>query len=268
MLFVRVTGLRVSLGLALLMLAAGCDTQSSWVESAQAEAHPSPRARSGKEAPVVARATGNSIAQAAAAVRVEKLENAKPEVFVTRGRAGPQRLVFLHGMCGHGMGYAQSFQFAAARWGRLVAPQGDVTCGKGPWAQWSTDLEALDRRIVDSFMQLGLEPEQITLIGYSQGASRAEQLIRKYPERYRYLISIGAPQAVSPSGLRQLRGAVMLAGEHDRQDQMRTGVTVLEKQGIPTTFMELPGARHGAMGKNPEKSMESALDWLYAHAKR
>jgi len=258
----------VALSLALL-LPAGCDTQPSWIESAQAEAQPRPKPDASQEAPPSAvQATGNSIAQAAAAVRVERLENMAPEVFVTRGRAGPQRLVFLHGMCGHAMGYAQSFQFAAARWGRLIAPQGDVSCGKGPWAKWSQDLESLDRRIVDSFMQLGLEPEQITLIGYSQGATRAEQLVKKYPERYRYLISIGAPEAVSSRGLGKLRAAVMMAGEHDRQDQMRAGVTLLEKQGVPANFMELPGARHGAMGRTPEKSMESALDWLYAHAER
>ena len=258
---------RISIWFVLALIVAGCDAQSTWVESAQAEAHPSTTALS-SDPPATVLATGNSIAQAAATVRVEKLENTKPAVFVARGRAGPQRLVFLHGRCGHGMGYAQSFQFAAARWGRLIAPQGDIACGKGPAAKWSMDLEALDRRIVDSFMQLGLEPEQITLIGYSQGATRAEQLIKKYPERYRYLISMGAPKAVSPRGLSQLRGAVMIAGEHDRQDQMRAGVTLLEKQGIPTTFMELPGARHGAMGKTPEKSMESALDWLYGHARR
>jgi hypothetical protein len=85
-------------------------------------------------------------------VRMEPLSpQEKPPTFVLRGGpAGPARLVFLHGMCAHALGYAQAFQFSAARKGRLVAPQGDKPC-QGPWASWSGDLEALDARIVGAF---------------------------------------------------------------------------------------------------------------------
>jgi hypothetical protein len=48
---------------------------------------------------------------------------------------GPEKFVFLHGMCGHGHGYAQSFQHASARKGRMIAPQADVVCGAGPGAK-------------------------------------------------------------------------------------------------------------------------------------
>src|SRR5688572_8786348 len=45
-------------------------------------------------------------------LRVELLEsNQTPATFVLRGAPrGPGRIVFLHGMCGHALGYAQSFQ--------------------------------------------------------------------------------------------------------------------------------------------------------------
>src|SRR5262245_53677177 len=52
-----------------------------------------------------------------------------PATYVLRGApVGKGRLVFLHGMCGHALGYAQSFQYTAAKRGRLVAPQADVVC--------------------------------------------------------------------------------------------------------------------------------------------
>ncbi|HEY8943831.1 MAG TPA: alpha/beta hydrolase [Polyangiaceae bacterium] len=197
-------------------------------------------------------------------------ENEHPPTFVLRGGPlGPSRLVFLHGMCGHGMGYAQSFQYAAAKKGTLIAPQADVVCGKGPWAKWSLDIEALDARIVAAFRKLGHAGsiDDVAVIGYSQGATRAEALARRFPQRYTRLISIGAPEAPSGRGLKRVRAAVMMAGERDRRDQMHAGVRSMTAHGIPSTFILIPEARHGAMGPTPEKTMGEALDWLWRNSK-
>src|SRR5690606_35664505 len=135
---------------------------------------------------------------------------------------GPGKLVFLHGMCGHGQGYAQSFQHAAAVKGTLIAPQADIVCGDGPGAKWSQDLDALDARISEAFRQLG-HPEPLTdicVLGMSQGATRAAALARKFPERYTRLVSMGAPTQVNPAGLQRLRGAVLMVGERERKDLM------------------------------------------------
>jgi predicted esterase len=201
-------------------------------------------------------------------IRIEPLNAQSPPTFVMRGGPrGPGRLVFLHGMCGHGLGYAQSFQHSAAKHGTLISPQADRTCGEGPWAKWSNDLAALDGRIIDAFRALGhTDPiTDILVMGYSQGATRAEALARRWPERYTRLVSIGAPDAPSARGLDALRGAVLMAGEHDRQDQMKRGMRVLQRLGIPATFIEIPGARHGEMGPTPEATMAQALDWLAAN---
>jgi predicted esterase len=202
---------------------------------------------------------------------METLKDGAPApTFVMRGAPrGKALLVFLHGMCGHGLGYAQSFQFSAAERGTLIAPQGDVPCGQGPWASWSSDIAKLDQRIAAAFRALDAsEPlSDIVVMGYSQGASRAEELVRHYPSRYTRLISIGAPRAPSVAGLTQLRAALMMAGEHDRQDLMRRGVRSLARAGIPVTFQEIPKATHGAMGPTPEKTMGEALDWLFTRSR-
>jgi len=190
-----------------------------------------------------------------------------PPTFVLRGGpAGSGRLVFLHGMCGHALGYAQSFQFTAARRGRIVAPQGDKPC-HGPWASWSGDLEALDARIVSAFHRLGHpDPiDDVVVIGYSQGAMRAEDLARRWPERYTRLVLIASPRVSSPRGFDRVRSIVMMAGDRDRQDLMKQSARVIAKAGIPSTFMVLPDATHGAMGSTPEKTMSAALDWLFSH---
>jgi len=188
-------------------------------------------------------------------------------VFVMRGAPrGPGRMAFLHGVCGHGLGYAQAFQFSAATKGTLIAPQGDVSCG-GPLSKWSGDVAALDARIVRTFQTL-VEPDdaaEVTIIGMSQGAERAVALARRYPQRYTRLISIDAPRALRPGELRSLRAAVMMAGERDRQDLMRQSAQALKASGVPVTFMLIPQAGHGAMGPTPDQTMGSALDWLASH---
>lgn len=204
-------------------------------------------------------------------IRMEVLDdNEDPPTFVMRGAPhGAARMVFLHGMCGHGLGYAQSFQFNAAKKGLLIAPQGDMVCGKGPWAMWSHDAKALDARITAAFRALGdSEPiDDVLVIGYSQGATRAEALARAWPKRYTRLILMGAPGAPSARGLGKLRGTVMMAGERDRQDQMRAGVRSMLAANIPSTFILILEATHGAMGPEPEKTMGEALDWLWEHSK-
>lgn len=136
---------------------------------------------------------------------------------------GSGQLLFFHGSCGHALGYAQSFQVSAAKYGVLIAPQGDVSCGVGsPWSKWSLDTEALDTRIAVAFRALGFaEPlVDVTAIGYSQSASRAEALARRWPARYTRLILIAGPTEMSPKGLRT-RSTLTMAGSLDRQDLMQ-----------------------------------------------
>ena len=203
-------------------------------------------------------------------IRMELLDaNERPPMFVLRGAPqGPGRIVFLHGMCGHGLGYAQAFQFAASKYGTLIAPQGDISCG-GPWSKWSMNLDALDERITRTFRALGHpEPiDDILVLGYSQGASRAEALVRKWPKRYTRLVLMGAPSAPAPRGLRALRAAVTMAGERDRKDLMRQGARSLVALGVPAIFRVIPEATHGAMGPTPERTMGDALSWIYANQK-
>ncbi len=59
----------------------------------------------------------------------------------------------------------------------------------------------------------------------------------------------------------------MMAGERDRQDLMKAGSRAMAGAGIPSTFMVIPQATHGAMGPTPEKTMGAALEWLWAHQK-
>lgn len=188
-----------------------------------------------------------------------------PPTFVLRGGPrGPGHLVFLHGMCGHGLGYAQAFQFAAARRGTLIAPQGDISCG-GPWSKWSADVDALDRRIAEAFGE-NAPLQGVWVLGVSQGATRAAALARKWPERYTHLVAMAAPAAIRAGDLKQLRAAVLMAGDRDRRDLMRQSERNLRASGVPALFLLIPEASHGSMGRAPEETMDAALGFLEKHA--
>lgn len=232
-------------------------------------AHAAPTPEEKREGATAAAATTASPVrrESAGPIRMEALApDANPPMFVMRGEPrGPERLVFLHGMCGHGLGYAQAFQWNAAKKGTLIAPQGDVSCG-GVFSKWSQDIAALDARILEAFRALGdaNDGAEITIMGMSQGADRAVQLAKRFPRRYTRLVSMAAPSTITAAPLRQLRGAVMMAGERDRRDLMQAGARALSAAGVRATFMLIPQASHGAMGPTPEQTMGAALDWLWA----
>ena len=191
--------------------------------------------------------------------------------FVLHGARGSDAfIVFLHGRCSHALGYVQAFQFAAAKKGTVIAPQGDQACGSTPLRRWSLDIEKVNRRIEAALTAAGYaDPaawKEIVVIGYSEGASRAEALAARFPERYTRAILIGAPSPPSAARLHRSRGAVMMAGERDAQETMKAGMRALKAAGVPSTYIMIPGASHGQMGDG-ERLMGEALDWLWANAK-
>lgn len=178
-------------------------------------------------------------------------------------------MLFVPGTCVHPVGYVQAFQGVAAARGDLVTIQGDVSWGgDGLARKWSSDLEAMNRRIEAAFAAAGLgEPRDVTVIGYSQGAERAERLVQRWPERYSRAILIASPVVPSPWALARAGGVVLMAGTLDGAlGPMRAAVGPLQRSGVPTTFLELPGARHGQMGADPALSMDHALEFLQGRA--
>lgn len=172
-------------------------------------------------------------------------------------------MVFLHGMCVYPGYYVESFTKAAAARGDVVAIQGDVSCGSEWVMSWSLDLAALDRRIDAAFAAAQIaSPKEIVLIGYSQGADRAEALVARYPEKYRAVVLIASSSPPSPARLRTVRAAALMAGSRDSAANMLTGQAALSRAGIKTTFITMQGAWHGSMGDDPEATLSKALDFV------
>jgi pimeloyl-ACP methyl ester carboxylesterase len=188
--------------------------------------------------------------------------------FVVTGPLGAcPRIVFLHGMCGHGLGYVQAFARAAREHGGVLGLQGNVPCGAdGVFSKYSPDAEEQDGRIRSALSACGGDAEDLVVIGYSQGAYIAERLAERWPERYSRLVLIGAPTTPAAARLRNIRGAVLISGELDATYRMKDGASGLIAAKIPAVYREMPGARHGEL-PDAERVMDEALDWLDASAR-
>lgn len=175
-------------------------------------------------------------------------------------------MAFIPGMCVHPVGYVQAFQHTAAERGDLVTVQGDTAClGEGDsQRRWTSDLVTMDARIMKAFDAAGLgAPQEIALIGYSQGAERIERLVAKYPEKYTRAVLIASPITPSAQVYKKAKAVVMMAGTNDgSKGTMAASATRFEKSGVRSTYIELIDARHGGMGVDPEKQMAKALDFL------
>ncbi|MDI1450764.1 hypothetical protein [Polyangium sp. 6x1] len=176
------------------------------------------------------------------------------------------KMLFLHGMCSAGVGDVQAFQFAANEHGGILAIRGDTPCDDaGVLRRHSFDLDKLDARIRAAFEVSGGVADDLVLVGHSQGAYLGERLAEQWPQRYSRLVLIGAPTEPSAARLRHVRGAVMVSGEYDVTTRMKQAATELQSAGIPATYLEMPGAKHGQMG-DAERVFGEAFTWLEANA--
>ena len=202
----------------------------------------------------------------------------KPIEVVPGPPDSPFVIIYMHGLCGNPFAFRSWWQ-AAARHGTLVSLRGDEPCkqpGKPPGrTEWSYDYTAIDRRIVAAIATASearvrldahavpLDDANVGLIGYSQGARRAESMAQRFPHRYRRVALIAQMNEPSTETLHATERVLLMAGALDRRDHIRAAADKLLRAGVDVRFELLPGAHHGDYGPEADKVMARALDWLY-----
>jgi predicted esterase len=148
--------------------------------------------------------------------------------------------------------------------------RGDDKCKEPGRYKWGFGVERTDRRIVAALRAVGeargggLDAESVTLVGYSQGSSRAEALVRGFPSRYRRAVLVAGPREHEPSSFREALGIAIVAGENDLKTHLQDSASRAAKAGVRARYFELPGARHGEYGPAALKVMGDALGWVLA----
>jgi len=189
---------------------------------------------------------------------------------LVRARDGaPPTTVFLPGMCSNGQAYLETFPEAARRQGGVVAIEGDVACGTEGYRSFSWDAARQNARVEAALAAAGrteIPREGITVVGYSQGAALAEQMAHRWPGRYTRVVLIGAPTDPSARSFLRARGLVTLSCSLDVPARMRQAAVLASRAGVPATYFEMPGCRHGNVAE-PERIFGATFDWLQANAR-
>ncbi|MCL2777356.1 MAG: alpha/beta hydrolase [Polyangiaceae bacterium] len=209
---------------------------------------------------------------AAAAARVERLRvpGDLPASIVFKTARGAPTTIFLPGICSNASAYLESFPETARAHGGILAIDGDVPCPKREGSHsFSWDAARQHARIEAALAAAGVETvgaEGITVIGYSQGASIAEELAARWPNRYTRVVLIGAPKDPLPAHFRQARGLVTMSCSLDVVSRMREAARKTSLAGTPATFFEMPGCTHGNVA-DAEHIFDEALSWLDTNGK-
>ncbi|MEI9951498.1 MAG: hypothetical protein WDO74_21600 [Pseudomonadota bacterium] len=180
----------------------------------------------------------------------------RPIRILPAASANPGRrvLVYLHGYCGD-VNAVGAFAPVAAAHGTLIALLGDQPCKDKPGRfKWSRDTHALDQRIARAIRLVNrahhwdLDAGDVTLFGYSQGALRAEALVRYYGRRYPRVILGGPPRRLAVEHFKHVKAIAVFGGELEDTHDMQAGAEDLSAAGFQARFFLLPGVGHGDFG--------------------
>lgn len=177
-------------------------------------------------------------------------------------------LLYMHGVCGDPLAF-RSWAGAARRHATLVSLRGDEPCKGRTRTKWSWNFARLDRRIQAAVAAVGahrgapLDQSRVAVLGYSQGALRAEWLAYHFPERYGRVALIGSAQEPRVETLKRAEAVLLMAGARDAKRHIADAARKLEQAGKRVRYAELPGARHGEYGPEAMRVMATELAWLF-----
>lgn len=176
-------------------------------------------------------------------------------------------LIYLHGWCGRPEA-PEAWKQTATKHGTLISLTAEVGCpnGRTRWGKKNTgeQHERIQRaiRTVQAIRGDALDPQDLVLIGYSQGAARAYRLSKRFPGFYPRLVLGGPPEPPAPGWFRSARAIAVLGGELETTERMREGTADLQEAGMLARYFMIPSAGHGSFGPRAEPLMDEVLSWL------
>lgn len=224
-----------------------------------------PSAANQAETPEVELEAPPSASQTEVAIREVRVPG-DASILVAPGET-PTPIVYLHGRCGDPTAF-RAWAQAGVKFGTILSIKGDQKCKAGGRTKWTEDGAKLDRRItqaieaVEKELGIDLDAERRLVVGYSQGALRAELLGTKFPKRYPRTVLIAGPRAPRPTSLVRSEAVLLVVGDHDAREHLSEAATKLTRAGRAVRYLELPGARHGEYGTDAPRVFSEGLSWL------
>jgi predicted esterase len=179
-------------------------------------------------------------------------------------------IVMLHGMCDTPENECNAFHPAVANVGFLVCPRANGACGNGG-AIWRGSPESKRALVDDSLTALGTQfgssaiiDRDATLIGFSQGAYLAVDMVKRSKGPWSSLILIGASIEVDARTLREagILRVLLAAGDYDgARPAMKKTTSELVHAGFDAKFASLGPVGH-QFAPDMNAWMKDALEWV------
>jgi pimeloyl-ACP methyl ester carboxylesterase len=188
------------------------------------------------------------------------------DAFIVKSATGaPPHTVFLPGVCSNAYAYLLGFPEAAQRTGGVVALDGDEPCAPGfrTFSMNSEKAHARIRAALDAAGLVDLPEGDLTIVGYSRGASIAEELTAKYPDKYTRVVIIAPPVDPIASRYAHTHAVVSMACTLDVTWRMKGAAIAIGAQGTPARYMEMKGCTHGNLADG-DAVFGDAFGWLDA----
>jgi len=184
---------------------------------------------------------------------------------LVKGALAP-KIVFLPGLCSNANAYLQGFPEAARAAGGVVAIDGEKPCAPG-FRSFIRDPPKQHARIQAAFKAAGLDAfpaEGVTVVGYSQGASIAEDLVERWPQIYTRAVLLGSPKDPAVKRVKVARAIVTMSCSLDVPGRMKQAAKKLEALGVPAAYFEMPGCTHGNLAEG-DRVFGEVFGWLAIH---
>ncbi len=133
---------------------------------------------------------------------------------------------------------------------------------------WNQDIELIHQLIDQALAAVAhqrnglLDTSRVLVFGYSQGASRAERLVEKHPERYQWVILGRPPRSPVFERLHSARALTLLVGTEEHRDELAELARDFTTRGLRTRFDQFAGVGHGFFGPSAPEVMRRTLTWL------
>jgi predicted esterase len=179
-------------------------------------------------------------------------------------------IVMLHGMCDTPENECNAFHPAATSEGFLLCPRANGACGNGG-AIWRGSPESKRALVDDSLNALSTEfgstavtDHDATLVGFSQGAYLAVDMVKRSKGPWSSLILIGASIDIDVRSLREagIRRVLLAAGDYDgAKPAMQRATASLVQAGFDAKFSSLGPVGH-QFAFDMNAWMKDALVWV------
>jgi predicted esterase len=189
--------------------------------------------------------------------------------FPPENRGGKQPVfIYLHGIAGGPERGCAELAHAVPTYGWLVCPHANVRDGQK--YSWGGSLAEQWAVVTQAVREVASEPEvdpsaPVVLLGFSQGAYVAADLVTAYPNKVRAALFVGAnvrPQkdALVRSGVKKV---AFTAGLYDgTHGYLAESARLLAAAGYPAQFRSLGKVGHTYVGDPEARALDSLISWM------